>query len=87
MHDIILEHQKQSEDILSVRTLYDELEKIGAKCAANMLIRGAYKVCEQRKRTCSDAREYGKLQQKDSETRRNTLPHASYVRTNPRQNT
>ena len=85
IHDIILEHQKQSEHISTVRRLYDVLENIGAICAANMLIREAYEVCERRKRTRSDAREYGKLQQMYSETRRNTLPHTSYVHTNPRQ--
>ena len=53
IYDIILEHQKHSEEISTVRALYCTLEAIGANRAAYMLACEAYKVCKLPRKRCN----------------------------------
>ena len=88
LYSITYEHQKQSTSDITVRELYLILKGIQAHYAAERLVRESFDLCEQRKRTSSDALDYHKpdLNYPMQYTHhRNSLPHCSQKPTlNPR---
>ena len=87
--DTVREHQKQSEHYTTVYTLYHVLKDIGANCAARALIWEAHELCEQRRRTSSDMREYCKpgLMHPEKQHKSHTVSRTFQKHTiNPRHN-
>ena len=87
--DIVREHQKQSKQDMTIRTLYYVLRDIGAIRAGGALIREAYEAYELRRRTSSDISGYSKPGLTHPEKiRSNTLPLTSQKHTaDPRRHT
>ena len=88
LYNITYECQKQSTTDITVKELYIILKEIQAHYAAEGLLKESFYLCEQRKRTSSDARDYRKPEftfPVQCMQHRNTMPHGTQRPTlNPR---